>query len=205
MLHRSERAVWAREATWRRFMDEVPCTYSMCVNLDITRLYAAVKAGGHRLFPTVLYGLSRAVNRRAEFRMGLTPGGEPGVYDEVHPCYTVFHPENETFTSVWQAYDPDFAAFFAAYAAREERPAAPLPENIFYVSCLPWVSFTGFNLNLPAGFRDLAPLFTVGRFYLQDGRRLLPPAMQLHHAACDGYHAAMFLKDLQDWMDDFAG
>ena len=186
-------------------MDEVPCTYSMCVNLDITRLYAAVKAGGHRLFPTVLYGLSRAVNRRAEFRMGLTPGGEPGVYDEVHPCYTVFHPENETFTSVWQAYDPDFAAFSAAYAAREERPAAPLPENIFYVSCLPWVSFTGFNLNLPAGFRDLAPLFTVGRFYLQDGRRLLPLAMQLHHAACDGYHAAMFLKDVQDWMDDFAG
>ena len=52
---------------------------------------------------------------------------------------------------------------------------------------------------------DLAPLFTVGRFYLQDGRRLLPLAMQLHHAACDGYHAAMFLKDLQDWMDDFAG
>ena len=117
----------------------------------------------------------------------------------------MFHPENETFTSVWQAYDPDFAAFSAAYAAREERPAAPLPENIFYVSCLPWVSFTGFNLNLPAGFRDLAPLFTVGRFYLQDGRRLLPLAVQLHRAACDGYHAAVFLKGVQGWMDDFAG
>lgn len=121
MLHKIERTGWAREATWRRFMEEVPCTYSMCVNLDITRLYGVVKAGGYRLFAALLYGLSRAVNRRAEFRMGLTADGEPGIYDEVHPCYTVFHPENETFTSVWQAYDPDFAAFFPLMASGTSR------------------------------------------------------------------------------------
>lgn len=81
----------------------------------------------------------------------------------MHPRYTVFHPENETCISVRQAYDPDFAAFFRLWRPGRAGGRAVAGE---YFSCiLPAVcAFTGFNMHLAAGFRDLEPLVAVSRF-----------------------------------------
>ena len=37
----------------------------------------------------------------------------------------------------------------------------------------------------------------------EDGRELLPLSLTCHHAATDGYHVDMFLKSLQQMMDNF--
>ena len=72
-----------------------------------------------------------------------------------------------------------------------------LPENSFTVSMLPWASFEGFNLNT-AGFSYLIPIFTLGKFTEEGDRTLMPIAVQVHHAVCDGYHTCAFLDDLQE-------
>lgn len=61
---------------------------------------------------------------------------------------------------------------------------------------LPWATFDGFNLNL-ANFRYLIPIFTMGRFFNENGRFYLPLAVQVHHAVCDGFHVCRFLDDVQ--------
>ena len=74
----------ARAGNGRRFpgdhYEDVPCFYSMTVPLDVTRLRAA----GLRLYPAMLYLLSRAVNRHEEFRYALV-NGEVGVYGRAFP------------------------------------------------------------------------------------------------------------------------
>lgn len=39
-------------------------------------------------------------------------------------------------------------------------------------------------------------IFTVGKYFEQDSKKLLPLATQVHHAVCDGYHVSMFVEQL---------
>lgn len=200
---------WNRAAAYRHFMTEVPCAYSMTVSLDITGFYRRIKEEGLRLFPAFLYGLSRVVNRHEEFRMACNASGEPGYYTQVNPSYTVFHPEWEGFTTVWTEYREDFSAFYREYLAdREEYRGKNVSkpsdeENQFPVSCIPWTTFSSFHLSLPGESNFLLPIFTIGKYAESQGKLLLPLAIQVHHAACDGYHVSRLVEELQEWLNGF--
>ena len=174
-----DRAAWAREAFFRHYHDDVPCFYSMTVSLDVTRLRAAMV------------------------------DGEVGVYDMLSPCYTVFHPETETFSNLWTTYSADYAAFLADYEEDVRRygklegfmPKPGAPEGMFTASMLPWATFEGFHLELPRGNDYLLPIFTMGRMHTREGRTLLPLAIQAHHAVCDGFHACRLAREVQALLD----
>ena len=68
---------------------------------------------------------------------------------------------------------------------------------------VPWVEFTGFNINVFDEGKFLLPIFTMGKFFERDGRRFLPLAIQVHHAVCDGYHLGVFVEKLQHYIDQF--
>jgi chloramphenicol O-acetyltransferase type A len=68
---------------------------------------------------------------------------------------------------------------------------------------IPWTSFTGFNLNLQKGYDYFPPIFTIGKFYEENEKYMLPLALQVHHAVCDGFHATRFINGLQEWADSF--
>jgi chloramphenicol O-acetyltransferase type A len=70
------------------------------------------------------------------------------------------------------------------------------------VSSLPWASFTGFTLQIEGGLRHLAPIFTLGRYVEREGRTLLPLAIQIHHAAADGFHTSRLVNELQELLSD---
>lgn len=199
---RIDRSAWPREEYFVHYMTEVPCSYSMTVSLDIT----AVKQAGCQLYPAILYGLSRVVNAHEEFRMALDAEGNPGIFDVVHPCYTIFHRDTETFSTIWTPYTEDYADFCTAYEQdqrnfgvvhRFEAKPHP-PENTFSVSMLPWESFEGFHLHLPKGNGYLAPIFTLGRYQEEGGRYRIPLAAQVHHAVCDGFHLCRMLGELRE-------
>ena len=197
---------WPRKEIFAHYFSAVPCTYSAVFKLDITSLRQA----GKKLYPTMLHGISTVVNRHQEFRMAFHADGELGCYDLVHPCYTIFHRETETFSNLWTAYTPDYEAFCAAYdhdmAAYGDRPGMlsrpDMPENTFPVSMLPWASFEGFNLNLQNSYNYLPSIFTMGRFSTENGRVLLPLAVQVHHAVCDGFHLCRLVNELQSLLNE---
>ena len=141
--------------------------------------------------------------------MAINEAGELGFYDQVHPCYTIFHRNTETFSNLWTAYTPDYAAFcaafehdMAAYGDHQGLMSRPdTPENTFPVSMVPWASFEGFNLNLQKGYDYLPPIFTMGKFYEDNGKILLPLAVQAHHAVCDGFHLCRLVNEVQELVD----
>ena len=200
-----DRAHWARKEYFDHYFSQVPCTYSAVFQLDITRL----RQQGQKLYPTMLYHIAAEVNLHAEFRTALDGAGQLGIYDRMHPCYTIFHKESETFSNLWTVYTPDYGAFCEAYRrdmaqyggnlGMEAKPGTP--ENTFPVSMLPWASFEGFNLNLQKGYDYLLPIFTMGRYQETGGKTLLPLAVQVHHAVCDGFHLCRFVNGLQARLD----
>ncbi len=199
---------WPRKEYFHHYYYEAPCTYSMTVDLDISRLLSRVKSAGIKLYPVLLYCIASVVNQYENFKIQMK-NGELLVYDHVNPSYTIFHPETETFSVIWTAYDSDFQAFYQAYqadqAAYGAQPGfAPKPkdrENYFDISCVPWVHFSAFDLRLQNGYDYLAPIFTIGQYQKSHGRTIIPLSMQIHHAVCDGFHAARFYQVLQDMLN----
>lgn len=183
----------------------------MCFNIDITLLLQRIKERKIKLYPALIYALSTIVNRHEEFRMAFDEHGNVGVFDMMHPSYAVFQKETETFTNIWTPYSADFSQFSADYEIDTEKYGAikklfskpDIPTNIFTISSIPWIDFTGFNLNIPKAINYLIPIFTMGKFFEQDGKIKLPMAIQVHHAVCDGFHLARFINEMQEFITHF--
>ena len=207
MFQKIDRSTWKREEYFNHYFSNLPCTYSMTLQLDITIL----RKKNLSLYPTMLYLITSVVNRHEEFRTALDNSGDVGVYDYLSPCYTVFHKESETFSNLWTTYSPDYEKFCAdykkdiqEYGSIDRMIAKPhAPENTFPVSMIPWSSFDGFNLNLQKGYDYLLPISTMGKFKVVNGRYFLPLAVQVHHAVCDGFHLSRFFNELQELIEQF--
>ena len=48
------------------------------------------------------------------------------------------------------------------------------------------------------GYDYLIPIFTMGKYYKEDNKIILPLAIQVHHAVCDGFHICRFVNELQE-------
>ena len=155
--------------------------------------------------------LASVVNHMPEFRMGLSKQGDAGYWDVMHPSYTIFNKQTNTFSSIWTPFAQEFSEFYQACVAdineyAESSAFAPKqgePPNVFTVSSIPWVDFTAFNLNVYSEGTYLAPIFTIGKYVEQDDKILMPLAMQIHHAACDGYHVGQFIEALRTLAQDY--
>lgn len=197
---------WSRKPYFEHYLNHVRCTYSMTADIDITLLREELKYRGIKLYPALIYMITTVVNRHGEFRTCLDSEGRLGVWDRMSPSFTIFHDEDKTFSSIWTPYSEEFQTFYERYLqatetyknAKQLFPDPSEPRNTFPISSIPWVSFTGFNLNVYTGGTYLLPIFTMGKYRWQDNKLLLPLAVQLHHAVCDGYHAGVLFIELQE-------
>lgn len=195
---------WERKEYYEHFINKVICTYSTTVNLDITNLQNT------RLYPTMIWLITKVVNQMPEFRTALTDEGV-GIYDEMHPAYTIFNAENKNFSAIWTEFHPDYQEFLKTYktdvktfsSSVQYAPKAHRPPNSFDISMVPWFTFTSFNINVFDDGKYLLPIFTLGKYFDVDAKRFLPIAIQVHHAVCDGYHIGKFVEILQTLIDQF--
>nr|AIA13592.1 Chloramphenicol_Acetyltransferase_CAT [uncultured bacterium] len=200
---------WDRKEFFNHYLNHVPCTYSMTLNLDLTILLKEIKKRDIKLYPTMIYLLSMIVNKHEEFRTAIDVNGNVGIFDFLHPCYTVLQKDSQKFTNIWTEFTSLFSEFYKQYLLDVQnygeiksfiaKPDMPL--NTFNISSIPWISFTGFNLNLPKDTDYLLPIFTTGKYFEQNGKIWLPIAIQVHHAVCDGFHIARFVSELQEAMN----
>ncbi|RUT65193.1 type A chloramphenicol O-acetyltransferase [Morganella morganii] len=191
------------------YRQQIKCGFSLTTKLDITALRTALAETDYKFYPVMIYLISRIVNQFPEFRMAMKDN-ELIYWDQSDPVFTVFHKETETFSALSCRYCPDLSEFMAGYntvMAEYQHdtalfPQENLPENHLNISSLPWVSFDGFNLNITGNDDYFAPVFAMAKFQQEYDRVLLPVSVQVHHAVCDGFHAARFINTLQLMCDN---
>ncbi|MFD1259840.1 type A chloramphenicol O-acetyltransferase [Entomomonas asaccharolytica] len=202
---------WPRKEYYLHYMNQLRCSYSLTTNIDITRLKTFLKQTNRKIYPAQIYMLATLVNQYQEFRMNYNSDGALGYWDQLNPSYTIFNKSSETFSSIWTEYKQSFHEFYehciqdiAQYnQATSLMPKPNQPANSFTVSSLPWTSFTGFNINAFTDGSYLPPIFTLGKFIEQDNKTLMPIAIQVHHAVCDGFHVGRFINALQQLANDY--
>ena len=195
---------WARKNHYEHYRNNVKCSYSLTVDIDVSKLTAQLKGRGMKAYPAQIYMLATIVNQFPEFRMTTNEEHRLGYWEVIDPIYTVFNPDTETFSAIWKKYDNCFNEFYQAYLEDTAQytsgvlfPQAHVPPNIFNVSSIPWLDFTAFNLNFSSGEAYLLPIFTIGKYKKENNRTLMPLAIQCHHAVSDGYHVGKFVEALR--------
>jgi chloramphenicol O-acetyltransferase type A len=162
---------WSRKPYFEHYLNNVRCTYSMTANIDITRLLAELKIQGIKLNPALIHMITTVVNRHSEFRTCFDSEGRLGYWDSLSPSFTVFHDDDKTFSSIWTLYSEDFNDFYSRYlddmkkygSVKQFTAKTNEPPNTFPISSIPWVSFTGFNLNIYTEGTYLLHIFKNGK------------------------------------------
>lgn len=210
MLRLIDQERWERKKHYEYYTDMLPCGYCVTVRLDVTNLYRQVKDAGYKFYPAFIYCVSKAVNGMKEFRMGRNSQGEPGIWDEVHPNYTIFHEDDHTFSDVWSYYDEDFEKCYHNITEDMEKykdckgpkVKGDQPANFYCISCVPWMDFIGYSTWVPGGTPNLFPIITFGKYAEEEGRKVLSASLTISHAAADGYHTSMLFQKIQKILDE---
>lgn len=204
---------WSRKSYFDYYMNNIKCTYSMTANIEITDLLMQVKRNNIKLYPILIYMTSKIVNSHKELRTSFDEEGNLGYWESMSPSFTIFHKDDETFSNIWTEYSDDFKTFYNNCLQDIEKYSnvkklfakENQPKNTFPVSCVPWFSFTGANLNVYSDeeYPYLLPIITYGKYFAQSAKALIPISLQMHHAVCDGYHVTRFLNELQAMAHNF--
>lgn len=203
---------WERKPYFDHYFSQIRCTYSITVNIDITNVLSFKDRNKVKLYPLLIYVISKAVNKYEEFRTAINDRGEIGIWETLSPCYTVFHKDSESFSNIWTEWNDDLNLFLSNFEQDSKRfgqidriDAKPnTPANVFPISSLPWTTFTGFNLNIFADGTYLLPIFTYGKYFKDGNRYLIPLSIQVHHAVCDGFHVSRLINEIQQECSNMA-
>lgn len=195
---------WERGDLFRHYIDNMRIVISLTVDMDVAPLLAYAKEKRFQFYPSMIWVVSRVINRHDEFKYGWDEAGRLIRWDAVSPSYVHFHPGDQGFTKIVTPYCEDLPQFHArfladrqAYAA-ERGIAAGQPRNFFDVSCLPWVRYRHFDLHVFDEGRFLAPVVTWGRYEKEGERAMMPLTMNIHHAVADGFHLSRFFLETQE-------
>ena len=181
---------------------------SVTVPCDITPLRAAGKERGLPFFLTLLHTAIGAANDVPELRRRIK-GDRVAEYDRCLSSHTVALENGAYCYCTLDCAKP--LEEFLPYAQEQVAQAVCAPEmddgedpdELYFVSSLPWLSFTALSLPVPNP-ADSNVRITFGKFYEQDGKILLPLNLTAHHALADGIHLARFYEAFERRVKEFA-
>ncbi len=209
MFNKISLDTWNRRQTYGFFTKDERCCFSITANVEITSFLQKIKQNKEKFFPKLLYGICYILNQHEEFKMDRDAEGNLGYYDIIHPCFTVFHKKEENFTLLWTEFDNDWEKFLENYnndmALYGDKPFTIKPLNIknfFHISALPWLSFSNLTLTIEGQKDIFIPNFTIGKYFEENSKTMLPVAIHANHAVVDGFHASRFFSKLQTWLDE---
>ena len=179
------------------------------VNVDITALVGRIKRTSLPFFLTVCHCVARAANSVPEFRQRIVDGGIV-EFDRCRTSHTVAL-EDGTFCYCTLEHGLPLRVYLtvaeqAQAQAKERRsieedPAEALDK--FFISTLPWFSYTSLIQPVPHP-ADSNPRLTWGKYFVQEGKILLPVSVLCNHALVDGSHIAAFYEALDQFVAEAA-
>ena len=178
----------------------------MTANVDVTGLLAAAKRRGKSSFLACLYAACQAVNAVSALRQRIRDG-QIVEFARCDAGHTVAK-EDDTFVNCRTDSSLDFDSFLTLGEIAQQQAKAQTgflndkedETGLIFVSCVPWVSFTSVIQPTPIP-ADTNPRIIFGKYFTQDGRTMMPLAIQCNHALVDGLHIAQFYAKFQEFSD----
>ncbi len=186
----------------------------MTVQVDITDWLRRIKAAEKPFFLSFLYAVGKAANEIPELRQRIRDGGIV-EYSRCGASYTTALKDG-TYRYCNIRTDLPFEEYLRL--AKEAQAQAEMsehleedadPESYFFISCVPWVSYSGLKLPKPDPLFSV-PCITWGRYraesvpivkegaLTEETKILIPVTLTVNHALVDGRQMADFYQALAD-------
>lgn len=203
-----EQEGWPRREHFRLYSELKFPHVNICVQVDVTELWAERARIGASPTVALVYAVTRAANRVPELRQRIRDQ-QVVEHDVVHPQVTVLG-NDDLFGLVTLAYDPSFAVFAPRAAeslakAAENASLSEFPyeqegpsvrDDLISITILPWLAFTSFAITRDR--MESIPVLALGKVQAAADRYQLPFQVNFHHALADGLHIARLVQHVED-------
>lgn len=199
---------WSRKKHFEFFSKFEEPFFGMTVNVDVTKAYAASKVNNDSFFLFYVHKIAAVVNSIEEFRYRIKDDGVI-VYDRVDVSATLTREDN-TFGFSLIEYKEGFNEFTEGAKAEMERVRNTTGlftrsfdvDNLIHFSAVPWVHFTSMSHARSYTFPDSCPKISVGKVIEDNGCKIMPVSVHVHHGLMDGYHVGLFFDLLQKKLEE---
>lgn len=198
---------WPRAAHYKFFKRMDYPHYNVCVNIDITRFLENVTPKAIPFYYAMIFAAADAINGIEEFRYRIR-GEQVILHDMIHPSFTDMSEGSDLFKMVTVDMESTLQAFVtkAEDKSRQQTDYFVVKDvegrdDLMYITCLPWVSFTSLSHTISFNKDDSVPRLAWGKYYRDGDRILLPFSVQAHHSFVDGIHIGRYIDNLQDYLD----
>ena len=175
----------------------------MTANVDVTNLYDTAKEMGGSPFLAFLWAAATAANSVPELRQRIVTDliGEYGHCDTAHPVALT----DGTFVNCRTDCRRSFADFqtYGRQCQEEAKtrhgcvPPGEDETSLIFVSITHWITFTQ-GLQPTPHPADSNVRIVFGKFFDQNGRKMIPVNIQCNHALVDGLHVGQFFRKFQE-------
>ncbi len=180
---------------------------NLCANVEITRFVDFLKSNKFPFYFSLIYLSIRTANQIKEFHHRIREG-KIIEHEVIHPSFSVMA-KDDIFSFCTSEYSTDFHTFLQnAQEEAEKVKVKPVIEDepgrddLVYITCIPWVSFTSISHPMHLHPVDSIPRIAWGKYFKDNNKLLLPFSVQVHHALMDGVHVGRFFKLFQELLDE---
>lgn len=198
---------WNRKKHYNYFRQLDYPHFSICANVDITNFYTYIKENELPFFISVLFASTKAANSIKEFRLRIRED-KVVEHENVNPSFTVMT-ESEVFSFCTSNFVNEYNEFrdntlkkiekVKNYVSIEDEPGR---DDLLYITCIPWVSFTNITHPIQMNPVDSIPRISWGKYFEENGKIKLPMSVQVHHALADGIHVGQYYNTIQEILDN---
>lgn len=198
---------WPRKEHFQFFSGLSFPFYNVTTSLDVTGLRAYCKEKGLSFYYAMIYATLSVMNGLPDFCYKIR--GERVVrHEKLDPSFVVLEVETHLLKIVNVEFGGTLEEFCARCASRAATQTSHFPgpedekrDDLVYISCTPWFSFTSLSNEMDCDPDDSIPRVTWGKYEERDGKLLLPYAVQLNHRLLDGWHLGQLVNGVQKFLD----
>ncbi|KAA3604127.1 MAG: chloramphenicol acetyltransferase [Calditrichaeota bacterium] len=200
---------WNRKEHYEFFLNFDNPFWGIVTEIDCTKAYEISKKNNFSFFAYYLHKSILAVNKINEFKYRIQDD-KVVMFDTIHVGSTIGRKDG-TFGFSFVPFSTDFEVFNAGLLEEirnvENSTGLRANENtgrsdVIHYSTLPWRKFSSLTHVRNFENNECVPKITFGKFFEQNGKKLIPVSIDIHHSLADGLHVANYLEEFQTLMNE---
>lgn len=194
---------WERADTYRWFRRYSRPHYAITTRVDVSHLMRRRRADGVSPYIGCLYAIGTGINAVPAMKLRFRANGDVIRHDAIGLSFTVprdtggfafsFQPVAKSFDAFRHATETTIATVRAATDIREH---AETTDAVAYLSCLPWLDFTGLDHAVPHA-DECIPRISWGKIVETAHGHDMALNIQVHHALTDGEDLGQLVAEIQ--------
>lgn len=199
---------WNRKEHFNFFSNYDNPFFGIVTEIDCTKAYQNAKKNKLSFFAYYLHKSTLALNTIEELKLRIVDK-KVVLFDTIHVSATIGR-EDGTFGFSFTNFSSDFEIFNenlskeissvqSTEGLRFNQDAKRI--DVIHYSTVPWNKFTALTHARNFNTGDTIPKITFGKAFMNEGKKILPVSIDVHHGLVDGLHISKYLEEFQKLMN----